>query len=107
MPGPQYDHGSFDADIFDSLREQLRQLTDNSLNCLRMVVAATDASIRFPAVLPMARSALASSSQPVDCSISNRNYINSITIMMSGGNTGLDDGSMIVERAMSLGDEEW
>jgi len=55
----------------------------------------------------MARPALASSSQPVCCSISNRNNITSITIMMSSENTGLDDGSMIVERTMSLGDEEW
>ena len=62
--------------------------------------------MRFSAVLPMGGSAIAGSSQPVPCSDSNSNS-NDITNMTSIENTGLVDGSMLVEGAMSLGDEEW
>jgi len=72
----------------------------NSFNRLSSFVAATEASMRFSAVLP----AIASSSQPVPCSDSNSNSnSNDITNMTSVENTGLVDGSTIVEGAMSLG----
>jgi len=62
--------------------------------------------MRLAAVLHKGRSAIASSSQPVPSSIHNSNS-NDITNMTSVGNTGLVDGSMIVEGAMSLGGKEW
>jgi len=76
---------------------------DNSFNHLTSFVAATEASIQFSAVLPMAESAIASSTQPIHCSNSNSNNNTNITSITGIGNTALVDGSMIVEGAMSLG----
>jgi hypothetical protein len=100
MAQPHNDQGSFDEDFLDYVPEELIEQPDNSFNRLSSFVAATEASMRFSAVLP----AIASSSQPVPCSNSNSNSnSNDITNMTSVENTGLVDGSTIVEGAMSLG----
>jgi len=107
MAQPYNDQGSFDEDFLDYIPEELIEQPDNSFNRLSSFVAATEASMRFSAVLPMGGSAIASSSQPIPCSNSNSNSnsndIISITNMTSIENTGLVDGSTIVEGAMSLG----
>jgi len=90
------DQGSFDEDYLDYVPEELIEQPDNSFNRLSSFVAATEASMRFSAVLP----AIGSSSQPVPCSNSNSNS-NDITNMTSVENTGLVDGSTIVEGTMS------
>jgi len=92
------DQGSFDQDFLDYIAEELREQPDNSFNHLSSLVAATEASMRFSAVLP----AIASSSQPVPCSDSNSNG-NDITNMTSVENTRSFDGRTIVEGTMSLG----
>jgi len=102
MAQPHNDQGSFDEDFLDYVPEELIEQPDNSFNHLSSFVAATEASMRFSAVLP----AIVSSSQPVSCSNSNSNS-NNITNMTSVKNTGLVDGSTIVEGAMSLGGWEW
>jgi len=98
MAHPHNNQGSFDDDFLDYLPEELIEQPDNSFHCLSSFVAATEASMRFSAVLP----AIASSSQPIPCSDSNSNS-NDITNMTSHENTGLVDGSTVVEGAMSLG----
>jgi len=98
MAQPHNDQGSFDEDFLDYIPEELIEQPDNSFNCLSSFVAATEASMRFSAVLP----SVASSSQPAPCSNSN-SISNDITKMTSVENTGLVDGSTIVEGAMSLG----
>jgi len=106
MPQPHNDQGSIDEDILDYVPEELIQQPDNSLNRLSSFVAATEASMRFSAVLPIGGSAtVASSSQPIPCSDSNStsNNITSITNITSVENTGLVDGSTFGEGAMSLG----
>jgi hypothetical protein len=95
---PHNDRGSYDEDFVDYVPEELIELPDMSPNCLSSLLAATEASIGFSAVLL----AIASSSQPVPCSNSNSNS-NYITNMTSVANMGLVDGSTIVESAMSLG----
>jgi len=102
MAQPHNDQGSFDKDFRDYVPEELIQQPNNSFNCLISFVAATEVSMRFSAVLPMGGSAIASSSQPVPCSGSNSNS-NDITNMTSIENTGLVNGSTIVQAAMSLG----
>jgi len=99
---PHNDQGSVDEDFLDYIREELIRQRDNSFNRLSSFDAATEASMRFSAVVPMGGSAIASSSQPIPCSDSNSNS-NDITNMTSVENTGLVDGSTIVEGAMSLG----
>jgi len=105
MAQPHNDQGSYDEDFFDYIPEELIEHPDNSINLLSSSVAATEASMRFKAVLPIGGSAIASSSQPIPCSNSNSNSneITSITNMTSVENTGLVNGSTIVEGAMSLG----
>jgi hypothetical protein len=98
MAQPHNDQGCVDEDILDYIPEELIKQPDNSFNCRSSFVAATEASMRFPAVLP----AIASSSQPVPCSNSNSNS-NDITNITSVDNTGLIDGSTIVQGAMLLG----
>jgi len=98
MAQPHNDQGSFDEDFLDYVPEELIEQPDNSFNRLSSFVAATEASMRISAVLP----AIASSSQPIHCRDSNSNS-NDITNMTSVENTGLVDGSTIVEGAMSLG----
>jgi len=98
MAQPHNDQGSFDENLLDYIPEELIEQPNNSFNRLSSFVAATEASMRFSAVLP----AIASSSQPVPCSDSNSNS-NDITNMTSIENTGLVNGSTIVEGAMSLG----
>jgi len=98
MAQPNNNQGSFDEDFLDYVPEELIEQPDNSLNCHSSFVAATEASMRFSAVLP----AVASSSQPVPCS-NNNSISNDITNMTSIENTGLVDGSTIVEGAMSHG----
>jgi len=100
MAQPRNNQGSFDEDSLDYVPEELIEQPDNSCNRLSSFVAATEASMQFSAVLP----AIASSSQPVHCSDSNSNSnSDDITNMTSVENTGLVDGSTIVEGAMSLG----
>jgi len=98
MAQPHHDQGSFDEDFLDYVPEELIEQPDHSFNRLSSFVAATEACMQFSAVLP----AIASSSQPVPCSDSNSNS-NDITNMTSVENTGLVDGSTIVEGAMSVG----
>jgi hypothetical protein len=95
---PHNNQGSFAEDFLNYVPEELIEQPDNSFNGLSSFVAATEASIRFSAVLP----AIASRSQPIPCSNSNSNS-NDITKMTCIENTRLVDGSMIVEGAMSLG----
>jgi len=78
---------------------------NNSFNCLSSFVVATEAIMRFSAVVPMGGSAIAISSQPVPCSNSNSNTndFTNITTITRLENMGLVDGSTIVESAMSLG----
>jgi len=68
--------------IFGNQFHLLLMQPDNSFNRLSSFVAATEASMRFSAVLP----AIACSSQPVPCSDSNSNS-NDITNMTSIENT--------------------
>jgi hypothetical protein len=98
MAQPHNNQGSFDEDFLDYVPEELIEQPDNYFNSLNSFIAATEASMRFSAVLP----AIASSSQPVPCGNSNSNS-NDITNMTSVENTGLVDGSTIVEGAMSPG----
>jgi len=98
MAQPHNDQGSFDENFLDYVPEELIEQPNNSYNRLSSFVAATEASMWFSAVLP----AIASSSQPVPCSDSNSNS-KDITNMTRVENTGLVDGSTIVEGAMSLG----
>jgi len=60
--------------------------------------------MQFSAVLPMGRSAIASSSQPIPCRNNNSNNIANIT---SVENTGLVDGNTIAEGVMSLRGLKW
>ena len=98
MAQPHNDQASIGEDFLDYVPEELIEQPDNSFNHLSSFVAATDASMRFLAVLP----AIASSSQPVPCSNSNSTS-NHITSMTSVDNTGLFDRSMIVQGVMSRG----
>jgi hypothetical protein len=98
MAQPHNDQGSLDEDFLDYVPEELIEQPDDSFNHLSRFVSANAASMRFSAVLP----AIASSSQPGPCSNSNSNS-NNITNMTSVENTGLVNGSTIVEGAMSLG----
>jgi hypothetical protein len=98
MAQPHNDQGSFDEDFHDYIPEELIVQPYTSFNRLSSSVVATEASMRFSTVLP----AITSSSQPVPSSNSNSNS-NDITNMTSICNTGLVDGSTIVEGAMSLG----
>jgi hypothetical protein len=100
MAQPHNDQGSVDEDFLDYVPEELIEQPDDSCNHLSSFVAATEASMRFSAVLP----AIASSSQPVPCSDSNSNSnSNDITNMSSVENTGSVDGNTIVEGVLSLG----
>ena len=102
---PHNNRCCIDEDFLDQVTEELIEQFDNSSNCLSILVAATDATMRASAVLPMGGSAIASSSQPVPWSNSNSNNndITSITNMTSIDNMGLVNGSTIVEGAMLLG----
>jgi hypothetical protein len=62
--------------------------------------------MQYSAFLCMGASGIASSSKPVPCSNSNSNGYN-ITNITSIANTGLVNGSTIVEDAMSLGGEKY
>jgi len=102
MAQPHHHQSSFDEDFVDYIPEELLEQRNNSFNRLSSFVAATAASMWFSAVLHMGGSAITSSSQPVPWSNSNSNS-NEITNMIGVENTGLVDGSTIVEGAMSLG----
>jgi len=101
---PPNDMGSFDEDFLDYVLEELIEQPDNSFNHLSSCVAATEACMRFSAVLPMGGSGIAGRSQPIPCSNSNSNDITNITSVV---NAGLDNGSMIVEGAMWLWVWKW
>jgi len=103
MAQPQNDQGSIDEHFLEYLPEELIEQPDNSFNHLSSFVADTEASMWFSAVLPIGGSAIASSSQPVPCSNSNSNSnSNHIPNMTSIENTGLVDGSTIVEGVIPL-----
>jgi len=94
--------GSCDKHFLDYIAEELIKQPNNSFNPLRIFVPTTEASLQFTDVLPMGRSAIASSCRPVPCINSNSNCnCNNITNITSVENTGLVDGSMILEGAMS------
>ena len=93
--------GRIDEHFLDYVPEEQTEQPNNSCNSLSSFVAGTVAWMQFSAVLPMGRPAIASSSQPISCSDSNNN--NNITNITSIANTGLVDGSTIVEGAMPLG----
>jgi len=106
MAQPHNNQGSFDGDLLDYIPEELIEQPDNSFHPLSSFVAATEASMRFSAVLPMGGSAIASSSQPVPCSNSNSNS-NDITNITSIDNMGLVNGSTIAEGVMVRGGYAW
>lgn len=105
MAQPHNYPGCFDEDILDCIAEELIVQTDKSFNFLSSFLFTNEASMPFTAVLPMGGSAFAISSQAVRCSDSNTNSnnITHTTNMGSMENTGFDDGSMVVEGAMSSG----
>jgi hypothetical protein len=82
MAQPHNDQSSVDEDFLDYVPEKLIEHLDNSFNRFSSLVAATEASMRFSAVLP----AIASQSQPAPCSNSNSNS-NDITNRTSIENT--------------------
>jgi len=100
MLQPQNDQDSVHEDFLDSMPEELIEQPNNSLKHLSCCVAATEAWMRFSAVLPIGGSTIAHSSHPVPCSNSNSNDITNIT---SIENTGYANGSMNVEGALLLG----
>jgi len=104
MAQPHNYQASFDGNFFDYILEELIEQPNNSFNRLCSFVAVTEASLQFWAFLPMGGSAIASSSQPILCSdsTSKSNDITSITNMTRIENTGLVNGSMILEGAISL-----
>jgi hypothetical protein len=99
---PHNDPGSIDEDFLDYVQQELNEQPDNSFNHPSRFVAATEASMRFSAVLHMGVSAITNSSQRNPCSNSNSNS-NDITNMTSVENMRLVNGSRIVEGAMLLG----
>jgi len=105
MAQPYNNQGSIDEDFCDNISEPQIEQTNNSFNHPCSLVAATESSMQFAPVLPMGRSAITSSSQhiPSSNSNSNSNDITNITNITSIENTGLLDGSTIVEGAMSQG----
>jgi len=106
MAQPHNYQGSFDEDLLDQVLEEVIEQPNNSFNRLSSFVTATEPSMWFPAVLPMGGSAIASSSPPIPCSDSNSNS-NNITNITSIENTGLVNGTSIVEGAMLLGGSKW
>jgi len=102
MAQPHNDQGSIDENFLDYILEELIEQPNSSSDGLSSFVAATEASMRFSADLPMGGTAIASSSQPVPCIHSNSNS-NDITNMTSIENTELVNGSTIVQGAMLLG----
>jgi len=102
MAQPNNDQGSFDEKFLVHVPEEQFEQPDKSFNHCKSFVAATEASMQFSAVQPMGGSAIASSSEPIPCSSTNNNC-NNITNMTRVENTGLVDGSPIVEGVMLLG----
>jgi len=102
MAQPHNDQGGFDEGCLDSDPAELKEQPDISFNHLSSLVAALDACMRFSAVLPMGRFAIASSGQAVPGSNSNGNDITNIA---SDESPGFVDGGTIVEGVMSLGGE--
>jgi hypothetical protein len=98
MAQPHNDQESLNEEFLDYVPEELKEQPENSCNRLSSFVAATEASMRFSAVLP----AIASSSQPFPCcdSISISNDITNMTRVEC---MGLVDGSTIVDGEMSFG----
>jgi len=101
MAQPHNDRGSIDENFLDYILEKLIERPDTSSNGLSSFAAATEASMRFSADLPIGGTAIASSSQPVPCINSDSNS-NNITNMTSIENTELVDGSTIVQGAILL-----
>jgi len=105
MGQPPNDQSSYDEDFLNYVLKELIEQLEIFSSCLNSFVAATEASMRFSAVLHMGGTAIASSSQPVRCSNSNcnSNNITSITNLTRAAYTGSVAGSTIVEGAMLLG----
>jgi len=100
---------SFHEDFLDYVQEELIELPDNSFDSLSSFVADAEASMQCSAILPMGRSAIASSSQRVPYSNSNSNSnsssnnITNIINIASVENTGLVDKSKVLEGTRSFG----
>jgi hypothetical protein len=109
MAQPHKYQGSIGKNFLDYVLEEQIEQPNNSCNCLISSVAAAEASMKFSAVMTMSGSAIASSSQPIPFSESNRNsnMITSIAKRTSIKNVGLVDETMIVEGNMLLGRWEW
>ena len=98
------DQGGIQPNFLEYVPEALIEQPDNLFNCLSSFVAATAAGMPFTAILPMGWYAIASNSQPIPCSNSNRNSnSNDIANITSVENTRLVDGSRILECAMLTG----
>jgi hypothetical protein len=100
--------GCCDTDFLDYVPEELIEQSGKSFIPCHSLIAATEGSMWFSAVLPQGGSPIASSSQPIPSSNSNSNSndITSITDMTSIENTRLVDERTIVEGAMSFGGYE-
>ena len=99
--------GGIDENFLHYVLEQLIEQPDNSFNHLSRFDDATEAIMRFSAVLPIGGSAIASSIEPIPCTNSNSNDITNITNIPSCENMGLVDGGAMVVGATSLGGWEW
>jgi len=73
MAQPHNTQESFDEDFLDDVMEVLIEQPENALNCISSNIAATEARMRFSAMLPMGGFAIASSSERIPCS--NSSYI--------------------------------
>jgi hypothetical protein len=91
---------SCDQDFLEQVPKGLIAQLSNCLNFLICCIAANEVCMGLSSVLPMSRSAIASSGQPVPWSDHNRN---NITHISSIGNIKLAIERIIVEGAMSLG----
>jgi len=60
---PHNDQGSVEEDFFDYILEELIEQPDNSFTLLSSLVAATEASMRFSAVLPIGGSSVSNGSR--------------------------------------------
>jgi hypothetical protein len=106
MSQHNHDQGSVDEDILEFILEALIEQPDNCFNWLSSFAATADASMQFSAVLPMGRSTITRSSQPIPYYKSNSNC-NDITNITRVDNTVLLDGVMCVEGAMFVASKEW
>jgi len=101
MAQPRSTQSSFDEDFIAYVPEELIEHPDDSVHHVNSFVAATEAGMWFSAALPLGGHIIASSSEPVPCSIGNRNDITNITNIASVENMGSVNRSTNQEGAMS------